>query len=96
MTNVDKVSALLDALADHKGMTLDGAAKAQIAVEFTGLFDLGDPPLTNEDIAGHFLDGMVQAIVRRGRENLRANRIARLADEEATELDAGACNFNNE
>lgn len=95
MTNVEKVSAMLDALAEHRGITLDGAAKLQIAVEFTGLFDVSDPPTTNEDIAGHFLEGIVHAIINRGRENLRANRIARLADEEATELDAGACNFND-
>jgi hypothetical protein len=55
-TPVQNASAIMDALADHKGLTLDAARKLDLAQKFTRVSG------TNEEIATAFLDFWHNAI----------------------------------
>lgn len=90
MTNVQLVSAMLDALAAFRGITLTTEQKLQLAREFTNNYN---PDITNEDLAMDFLDQMVKMIRKRGRYFVNANRQIRLAAESEAEMNAALCNF---
>jgi hypothetical protein len=106
MTNVEKVSKMLDALADHRGVTLTAAQKKEVALQFIGIEpeDLqdDDPPppdgeedtrITTEVVAGHFLDQVITNIRRVGRAYVLRLREERLRDDTQAELDSAAISF---
>lgn len=92
MSSVATVTKLLDALAEHRGITLSAEEKITIVKEFTGYLDDGED-LENEWLAGHFLDELIRIIGKQGRFYIKQTRDSRLRDELNAELAAGKCNF---
>ena len=90
MSDVQTVSALLDALAEFKGKVLTAQDKEDIAREYTALFD---PIITAEEVATAFLDVLAKRIRREGRANVLHAREARLRTEREAELDAAKSNL---
>ena len=90
MTNVQTVSAILDALAEFREVTLSAPEKLDIAREFTNNYN---QEITDEELAADFLLQLAKTIRKRGRYHLKENRRLRLFNEEEAELDASPSNF---
>jgi hypothetical protein len=90
MTNVQTVSAILDALAEFQGVALDGAQKLELAREFTNNYN---PEISTEELAADFLFQLAKTIRKRGRYHLKENRKIRLFAEEEEELNTAPSNL---